>query len=95
MKDQEISMKKGSEKKTKLKIQKGYFSISELEEYSGISQRTLWDLLKDPINPIPHFRVGAAGRIVRVKKSEFDQWMLTQKSGDPQFIDQIVDEILK
>jgi excisionase family DNA binding protein len=75
-------------------IKKEYFSIIELSEYSGISQRTLWDLLKDPVNPIPHFRVGSAGRIVRVKRSEFDQWMQTQKSNDINLIDQIVDEIL-
>jgi len=61
-------------------IKKEYFNIRELSGYSGISQRTLWDLLKDPLNPIPHFRIGAAGRIVRVKKSEFDEWMHTQKS---------------
>jgi excisionase family DNA binding protein len=75
-------------------IKKEYFSIIELSEYSGISQRTLWDLLKDPVNPIPHFRVGLAGRIVRVKKSEFDQWMQTQKSSDINLIDRIVEEIL-
>jgi len=75
-------------------IKKEYFSIIELSEYSGISQRTLWDLLKDPVNPIPHFRVGSAGRIVRVKKSEFDQWMQTQKSSDINLIDRIVEEIL-
>jgi excisionase family DNA binding protein len=76
-------------------VEKAYFSIRELSEYSGISHRTLWDLLKDSLNPIPHFRIGSAGRIVRVKKSEFDEWMQTQKPGDPQLIDQIVDEILK
>ena len=76
-------------------VEKEYFSIRDLAKYSGISQRTLWDLLKDSINPIPHFRIGAAGRIVRVKKSEFDEWMQTHKAGDPQIIDQIVDEILK
>jgi len=83
-----------SDKKNNL-VQREYFSIPELSEYSGISQRTLWDLLKDPVNPIPHFRIGSAGRIVRVKKSEFDRWMQTQKSGDPQIIDQIVNDILK
>ena len=76
-------------------IEKEYLSILELAEYSGISQRTLWDLLKDPVNPIPHFRVGSAGRIVRVKKSEFDQWMQTQKSSDINLINRIVDEVMK
>ena len=82
-----------SDKKNNL-VQREYFSIPELSEYSGVSQRTLWDLLKNPVNPIPHFRVGLAGRIVRVKKSEFDQWMQTQKSGDINLIDRIVEEIL-
>ena len=75
-------------------IKKEYFSILELSEYSGISQRTLWDLLKDSVNPIPHFRVGSAGRIVKMKKSEFDQWMQTQISSNICWIDKIVDEIL-
>ncbi len=76
-------------------IEKGYFSIADLSEYSGISQRTLWDLLKDPVNPIPHFRVGSAGRIVRVKRSEFDLWMESQRPKDAAWLDQIVDEISK
>jgi excisionase family DNA binding protein len=74
-------------------IIKEYFSISELSEYSGISQRTLWDLLKNPVNPIPHFRIGSAGRIVRVKKSEFDRWMETQRVKDAAWVDQVVDEL--
>ena len=83
-----------SKKNNKL-VQREYLSIRELEKYSGISQRTLWDLLKDPINPIPHFRVGSAGRIVRVKKSEFDRWIQTQRPSNTNEINRIVDEILK
>jgi excisionase family DNA binding protein len=75
-------------------INKEYFSIRDLSEYTGVSQRTLWDLLKDPVNPIPHFRIGSAGRIVRVKRSEFDQWMRTQRSKNIEWLDQIVEEIL-
>ena len=71
-------------------VKKEYFKVSELAEYSGISDRTLWDLLKDPVNPIPHYRIGAAGRIVRIKKSEFDRWMQTQRSSNIDWIDQIV-----
>jgi excisionase family DNA binding protein len=76
-------------------VKKEYFKISELTEYSGISDRTLWDLLKDPVNPIPHYRVGAAGRIVRIKRSEFDQWIKSQRHTDATWMDQIVDEISK
>jgi excisionase family DNA binding protein len=81
-----------SEKKNNL-VQREYLSIRDLSEYTGVSQRTLWDLLKNPVNPIPHFRIGSAGRIVRVKKSEFDRWMQTQRSSNIDWIDQIVDEI--
>lgn len=72
-----------------------YFKISELAEYAGISERTLWDLLKDPVNPIPHFRVGAAGRIVRIKKSDFDHWMREQMVSENSFVDDVLVEILK
>ena len=75
-------------------VTREYFKVSELAEYSGISDRTLWDLLKDPANPIPHYRIGTAGRIVRIKKSEFDQWMQTQKENNISKIDKIVDELL-
>lgn len=76
-------------------VQKEYFKVSELAEYAGISERTLWDLLKDPVNPIPHFRVGAAGRIVRVKKSDFDQWMREQMVSENSLVDDVLGEILK
>ena len=75
-------------------VSREYFKVSELAEYSGISDRTLWGLLKDPVNPIPHYRIGAAGRIVRIKKSEFDQWMQMQKNNNISKIDEIVDELL-
>jgi excisionase family DNA binding protein len=75
-------------------VTREYFKVSELAEYSGISERTLWNLLKDPVNPIPHFRVGSVGRIVRVKRSEFDQWMQKQRKSKIDWVDQFVDEIL-
>ena len=80
--------------KTKM-VAREYFKVSELAEYSGISDRTLWSLLKDPVNPIPHFRVGAAGRIVRVKKSDFDQWMREQMVSENSLVDDVLGEILK
>jgi len=80
--------------KNKGAIQREYLTISQLSEYSSISERTLWDFLKDPVNPLPYFRVGAAGRIVRVKKSEFDQWMQIHKASNINEIDRIVDEVL-
>jgi hypothetical protein len=74
--------------------QKEYMSVADLEVYSSISQRTLWDLIKSPVNPIPHFRVGTAGRIVRVKRSEFDRWIEGYRVSDDADIDNLVKEIL-
>ena len=77
------------------RVSREYFKVSELAEYTGISDRTLWDLLKDPVNPIPHYRVGAAGRIVRIKKSEFDEWMHNQKVRDASLVDDVLEGFLE
>ena len=50
------------------------------------------DLLKDPVNPIPHYRIGAAGRIVRIKKSEFDQWMQKQMIRESSLVDGVLED---
>jgi len=76
-------------------IEKEYLTVAELSHYCGISQRTLRELLKDPVNPIPFYRVGSAGRIVRIKRSEFDEWMLSQKNTQVSDIDILVEQILK
>jgi excisionase family DNA binding protein len=68
------------------KVEREYLKVSELAQYAGISVRTLWDLLKDPVNPIAHYRIGAAGRIVRIKRSEFDQWMREQKASSKGYL---------
>ena len=79
----------------KEKVKKEYLGISDLSDYTGISERTLRDLLKDSVNPIPYFRVGPAGRIIRIKKSEFDQWMKFQRATQGNEIDEIVENLLK
>ena len=79
----------------KKSITREYLKIPELAEYSGISERTLWDLLKNPTNSIPHFRVGSAGRIVRVKRSDFDTWMENQRQGHDIKIESIIKELLR
>ena len=76
-------------------VAREYLKVSELAQYTGISDRTLWDLLKDPVNPIPHYRIGAAGRIVRIKKSEFDQWMREQMVRESSFVDDVLEDILE
>ncbi len=79
----------------KNRVEKEYFSVAETSTYGGISQRTIRDLLIDPFNPIPHFRIGSAGRIIRIKKSEFDQWMDSQRAGQGNELDELIKGILK
>ncbi len=81
--------------KKKHRVETGYFSVAELSRYCGISERTLRTLLNDPVNPIQHFRIGAAGRIIRIKKSEFDQWMKSQRATQGNEIDELIAEVLK
>ena len=79
----------------KNRVTKEYLKVAELSYYSGISQRTLRTYINDLINPIPHFRVGAAGRIIRIKKSEFDAWMDSQRAVQGNEIDELIAEVLK
>jgi excisionase family DNA binding protein len=77
------------------RVAKEYFSVAELTEYCGISERTLRTLLNDPVNPIPHFRIGAAGRIIRIKRAEFDAWVDSQRAVQGNEIDELVENLLK
>jgi excisionase family DNA binding protein len=76
------------------KVSRGYFKVSELALYSGISERTLWDLLYSPVNPIPHHRVGPAGRIVRIRKNDFDEWMDQHRDSDAD-VDGILNDLFR
>lgn len=78
-----------------LKVEKSYFSVAETSEYTGISERTIRDFLKDTINPIPHFRIGQAERIIRVRKRDIDDWLENFKSTSKIDIDLIVNELIK
>jgi len=79
----------------KERIKKEFLSIAELAKYSGISERTLRNLLKDPLNPIPNFRIGSAGRIIKIKRADFDLWMESQRTGTGNSIDDVIAEMLR
>jgi excisionase family DNA binding protein len=52
-----------------------YLNIKQAAERLGISKRAFRSLIKNPINPIPHFRIGSSGRIVRIKIGDLDSWL--------------------
>ncbi len=68
-----------------------YFSLKALSDYSGLSVRTLRKAFKDPLHPLPHYRL--RGKIL-VRKSEFDRWMQQFHREGPD-VDRLVAEILK
>jgi predicted DNA-binding transcriptional regulator AlpA len=55
------------------------FSIKELSILSGISVKTLYRYLVNIQHPLPHYRIGPGGSIIRVKKRDFEKWLSNQK----------------
>ena len=49
-----------------------YSSLRQLSNNTGISVRTLRAHLKDPIHPLPHFRVKG---LILIKDEEFEVWL--------------------
>ena len=67
-------------------IVREFFSLFELSEYSGISERTLRDLIRRPTDPLPHYRIG---KLVKVRRSDFDAWAERQRHNQS-LVDRIV-----
>lgn len=54
-----------------------FLSMNGLAAYSSLSRRTLQNLLGDPLDPLPSYRVG--GKLL-VRRSEFDVWMSRRRN---------------
>ena len=57
-----------------------YLDLRALSTYCHLSRRRLQDLLNDPHDPIPAYRVGAK---LLVRRSEFDAWMARRRNRKP------------
>jgi hypothetical protein len=66
--------------------------LAMLSRYSGLSVRTLRAALRDPLHPLPHYRLNAGGKVL-VRRSEFDAWMSHSRVDSPD-VDAIVREVL-
>lgn len=55
-----------------------WLSLKGLAGYSSLSRRTIQDLVNDPSDPLPSYRVGAK---ILVRKSEFDAWMARRRNA--------------
>jgi len=58
-----------------------FFSLKGLAGYSSLSRRTLQDLVNDPRDPLPSYRVGQK---ILVKRSEFDAWVARRRNRKAQ-----------
>lgn len=73
-------------------VPREWMSMADLSAYCGLSPRTLRDLLRHPVNPLPHVRLNQ--KILRVRRADFDAWMERFRfDGDSQ-VDQIVSEVM-
>lgn len=69
-----------------------YLDLKALSVYSGLSRRRLHELLKDPVRPLPHYRIG--GKVL-VRRGEYDTWALHyRRVGDPE-VERVVAETLQ
>ena len=69
-----------------------FLDLRALAGYSSLSVRKLRDLLNDPGQPIPAYRIG--GKIL-VRRSEFDTWMAVYRHRGRQDVDAIVNDVLR
>ncbi len=68
-----------------------FLGLKELARYSGRSVRSLREDLRDPVRPLPHYRVG--GRIL-IRRSHYDLWVETCRVKQPD-LGAVVDDIVK
>ena len=69
-----------------------FLDLRALSGYSSLSVRKLRDLLDDPGQPIPAYRIG--GKII-VRRSEFDAWMAAHRHPARPDVERIVSDILR
>jgi len=67
-----------------------FLSLAELAQYSSVGKKTLRKWI---IRGMPIYKVG---RLVRVKRSEFDAWMKQFRSGTSKpDLDAILDQVMR
>jgi excisionase family DNA binding protein len=66
-----------------------YLSLTELAQYCSVAKKTLNKWLRDGM---PYYKVG---RLIRVKRSEFDVWMRQFRSGTSKDLDARLDQVMR
>jgi excisionase family DNA binding protein len=72
-----------------MKLEPEYLSLNALANYASVSRNTCkkWEDYG-----MPTYRIG---RCIRVKKSEFDEWIQQFRSGTSKDLDSILDQVMR
>ena len=75
-------------------IEREYLSISETYEYTGVAVRTIRKWLKDPLTPLPHFRM--SDRLIKIRRKHIDEWFEQYKVDVNKMsdLDNLIDDFL-
>jgi hypothetical protein len=73
-------------------MSQGFFALPQLAQWCGLSVRFLRKALRDPLHPLPHFRV--TKKTIIVKGADFEDW-LANYSADRNEVDLVVSEVMK
>jgi hypothetical protein len=69
-----------------------YLPLRSLSTYAGLSVRRLRDYLRDPVAPLPHYRIG--GKVL-VKRAEYDSWAVQFRSNLTPVVDRLLDDVMR
>lgn len=74
-------------------IRKEYFTLPQLADFSGLGIRYLREAIKDPVHPLPHFRLN--NKTILVSRTEFAEWLEQFRAGQERETDRLVAEVLR
>ena len=61
---------------------KNFLTVAEAANFAGISRRSVYNFLSDPVRPLPHYRLGSSGRVVRIKIEDLNRWLENFRVGN-------------
>ena len=69
-----------------------WLDLRALTQYACVSERTVRNWIHQPINPLPAVQVGNK---LLIKKSMFDEWVMTLAVKASESVNVIVDDVMR
>lgn len=70
-----------------------YLTVKQLATYSGLAERTIRGFLKQPTNPLPHYRLGH--KLLRVSRTDFQSWISRYRIDSDDQLSHVINDIVK